>query len=221
MTDRVQSWPSRAISSAGERFVHTEEVTGSIPVSPTRYKSRSEALGQASSSVQGWGLQTARRVASRHDVGALGEQGPHSGGDAKEKATPFPSWGTGNSHPAVLLCRIGICRRPRWRFSLLELLSSDLRLKLVGPARGRLRLRGRRPHRDPPGRRVRARRPTPSPPRTEGAPSGGEAQAPTAAPQRVASASARSASCPAWTYRNWARHSVRCPPRPTVRDLLA
>jgi DNA-binding CsgD family transcriptional regulator len=27
--------PSRAISSAGERFVHTEEVTGSIPVSPT------------------------------------------------------------------------------------------------------------------------------------------------------------------------------------------
>jgi hypothetical protein len=26
---------SRAISSAGERFVHTEEVTGSIPVSPT------------------------------------------------------------------------------------------------------------------------------------------------------------------------------------------
>ena len=28
---------SRAISSAGERFVHTEEVTGSIPVSPTVY----------------------------------------------------------------------------------------------------------------------------------------------------------------------------------------
>jgi hypothetical protein len=27
---------SRAISSAGERFVHTEEVTGSIPVSPTQ-----------------------------------------------------------------------------------------------------------------------------------------------------------------------------------------
>src|SRR5207244_9968901 len=26
---------SRAISSAGERFVHTEEATGSIPVSPT------------------------------------------------------------------------------------------------------------------------------------------------------------------------------------------
>jgi hypothetical protein len=25
----------RAISSGGERFVHTEEVTGSIPVSPT------------------------------------------------------------------------------------------------------------------------------------------------------------------------------------------
>jgi hypothetical protein len=32
---RVQSSGARAISSAGERFVHTEEVTGSIPVSPT------------------------------------------------------------------------------------------------------------------------------------------------------------------------------------------
>src|SRR5690606_10026524 len=31
----VQSCVVRAISSAGERFVHTEEVTGSIPVSPT------------------------------------------------------------------------------------------------------------------------------------------------------------------------------------------
>ena len=31
-------WPAlaRAIGSAGERLVHTEEVTGSIPVSPTR-----------------------------------------------------------------------------------------------------------------------------------------------------------------------------------------
>jgi hypothetical protein len=27
-----------AISSAGERFVHTEEVTGSIPVSPTQVR---------------------------------------------------------------------------------------------------------------------------------------------------------------------------------------
>jgi hypothetical protein len=27
---------ARAIGSAGERLVHTEEVTGSIPVSPTR-----------------------------------------------------------------------------------------------------------------------------------------------------------------------------------------
>ena len=32
----VCSSSSRAISSAGERFVHTEEVTGSKPVSPTR-----------------------------------------------------------------------------------------------------------------------------------------------------------------------------------------
>jgi hypothetical protein len=34
--------PLRAISSAGERFVHTEEVTGSIPVSPTIRNSRSD-----------------------------------------------------------------------------------------------------------------------------------------------------------------------------------
>ena len=33
---------ARAISSAGERFVHTEEVTGSIPVSPTSTNSLSD-----------------------------------------------------------------------------------------------------------------------------------------------------------------------------------
>src|SRR5580704_10655401 len=33
----------RAIGSAGERLVHTEEVTGSIPVSPTRSEARSGA----------------------------------------------------------------------------------------------------------------------------------------------------------------------------------
>ncbi len=38
---------ARAIGSAGERLVHTEEVTGSIPVSPTRYKA------QVRSSVRG------------------------------------------------------------------------------------------------------------------------------------------------------------------------
>ena len=32
----VQPALARAIGSAGERLVHTEEVTGSIPVSPTR-----------------------------------------------------------------------------------------------------------------------------------------------------------------------------------------
>src|SRR5215475_10314774 len=36
---------SRAISSAGERFVHTEEVTGSIPVSPTQLKGTSARSG--------------------------------------------------------------------------------------------------------------------------------------------------------------------------------
>ncbi len=29
--------PTRALSSVGERFVHTEEVTGSIPVAPTSF----------------------------------------------------------------------------------------------------------------------------------------------------------------------------------------
>ncbi len=33
-----------AISSAGERFVHTEEVTGSIPVSPTVHFCRSHGV---------------------------------------------------------------------------------------------------------------------------------------------------------------------------------
>ena len=41
--DQVESSALRAISSAGERFVHTEEVTGSIPVSPTVHICRSEA----------------------------------------------------------------------------------------------------------------------------------------------------------------------------------
>jgi hypothetical protein len=31
---------ARAIGSAGERLVHTEEVTGSIPVSPTQPEGR-------------------------------------------------------------------------------------------------------------------------------------------------------------------------------------
>jgi hypothetical protein len=33
---------ARAIGSAGERLVHTEEVTGSIPVSPTQLKAGSK-----------------------------------------------------------------------------------------------------------------------------------------------------------------------------------
>jgi hypothetical protein len=36
--DVVGSFLQRAISSGGERFVHTEEVTGSIPVSPTQVR---------------------------------------------------------------------------------------------------------------------------------------------------------------------------------------
>jgi hypothetical protein len=38
------SW---AIGSAGERLVHTEEVTGSIPVSPTQVSGRFRAQGPA------------------------------------------------------------------------------------------------------------------------------------------------------------------------------
>ena len=34
---------ARAIGSAGERLVHTEEVTGSIPVSPTQVKTMSKS----------------------------------------------------------------------------------------------------------------------------------------------------------------------------------
>src|SRR3954447_8213852 len=41
--DVVRSFLQRAISSGGERFVHTEEVTGSIPVSPTAAKGPSPA----------------------------------------------------------------------------------------------------------------------------------------------------------------------------------
>src|SRR5208283_6226728 len=39
----------RAIGSAGERLVHTEEVTGSIPVSPTDVRPGQKLIGQASS----------------------------------------------------------------------------------------------------------------------------------------------------------------------------
>jgi hypothetical protein len=38
----------RAIGSAGERLVHTEEVTGSIPVSPTRQNASATILFLAS-----------------------------------------------------------------------------------------------------------------------------------------------------------------------------
>jgi hypothetical protein len=39
---------ARAIGSAGERLVHTEEVTGSIPVSPTQPKAGSESRNRPS-----------------------------------------------------------------------------------------------------------------------------------------------------------------------------
>src|SRR6185437_11099405 len=44
----VPAW-RRAIGSAGERLVHTEEVTGSIPVSPTDVRPDQRLHGQLSS----------------------------------------------------------------------------------------------------------------------------------------------------------------------------
>ncbi len=37
----------RTLSSAGERFLHTEEVTGSIPVVSTRKTRRLSSIGRA------------------------------------------------------------------------------------------------------------------------------------------------------------------------------
>ena len=47
----------RAIGSAGERLVHTEEVTGSIPVSPTQLSGR--FLSGESAVLSGWQQHTA------------------------------------------------------------------------------------------------------------------------------------------------------------------
>ena len=42
-TPRTAPDQRRAIGSAGERLVHTEEVTGSIPVSPTQLSGQSRS----------------------------------------------------------------------------------------------------------------------------------------------------------------------------------
>ena len=47
-----RSTQRRAIGSAGERLVHTEEVTGSIPVSPTGIRPDQKPIGQTSSSLR-------------------------------------------------------------------------------------------------------------------------------------------------------------------------
>src|ERR1700761_2591154 len=44
---RPPEYRQRAIGSAGERLVHTEEVTGSIPVSPTRLTARFQPRSRA------------------------------------------------------------------------------------------------------------------------------------------------------------------------------
>jgi hypothetical protein len=65
--DVVGSFLQRAISSGGERFVHTEEVTGSIPVSPT-----AERLGQRLTASQ----MTRPFVMIRLVAGAFPERAP-------------------------------------------------------------------------------------------------------------------------------------------------
>src|SRR5207244_9583277 len=62
--DRVEFQRSRAISSAGERSAHTGEVTGSIPVSPTRSSIRDVVVAAG-------GL---RRGAPGGTVGAVDER---------------------------------------------------------------------------------------------------------------------------------------------------
>jgi hypothetical protein len=52
----------RAISSAGERFVHTEEVTGSIPVSPTVFSQVRGVLGVVAPLTRQHPLITVSRV---------------------------------------------------------------------------------------------------------------------------------------------------------------
>ena len=56
-------YPPRAIGAAGARFPDTEEVTGSIPVSPTRTDSRSEPGAQCSGLLSFFGKAASRRVA--------------------------------------------------------------------------------------------------------------------------------------------------------------
>ena len=68
--DRVESVALRAISSVGERFVHTEEVAGSIPASPTLSLCRSEARCRRSS-VTGFAV-CAAYIGSRLGAAALG-----------------------------------------------------------------------------------------------------------------------------------------------------
>src|SRR5271165_5845532 len=58
----------RAIGSAGERLVHTEEVTGSIPVSPTR-----SAAMSISVEITVGAIPVAKRPAGRYAAGHDGQ----------------------------------------------------------------------------------------------------------------------------------------------------
>jgi hypothetical protein len=101
---------SRAISSAGERLVHTEEATGSIPVSPTRIPAGQRVFLTSASSMQD-------RLSGSHPVMILCEatcrlvfglmrplarRSPHRG-------LSGPAWPSGWWSPGALTRAVGGC----------------------------------------------------------------------------------------------------------------
>src|ERR1700720_1288338 len=72
----------RAIGSAGERLVHTEEVTGSIPVSPTDVRPAQRLHGQLPSYAQdGSCSRIGRNLGDRHVPGGLLDVGAACAGN--------------------------------------------------------------------------------------------------------------------------------------------
>src|SRR5215813_35028 len=81
---------ARAIGSAGERLVHTEEVTGSIPVSPTRseaFCNREAIVGEPDGEPKGVGSPSWRLPT------------PDAAGTARMRSTSTPQR-TGTSGPS-------------------------------------------------------------------------------------------------------------------------
>ena len=63
--ERLGPVRQRAIGSAGERLVHTEEVTGSIPVSPTqlsgRFRAKDRPFATHRAACSAWAMHLAVR----------------------------------------------------------------------------------------------------------------------------------------------------------------